>query len=422
MPHGLLNYAIAEAESTEQQQQQRPPAPPLQQTSMRESDISKAEKLLNKAPFLRGMFDMVNNPVGLFDIIPMKTQPQYADPADQGMYIGGNAADVLFAPAGAGAAARGALGATRKGVGRVVTNLLEPDVYENKLPELLNKLRTRAGLKAVIQDQPLYTSAPFFKASEVPYREIFGLEPRYATEQYQTIDRGKKGTRLTFDLDQYDNTEDILHDIALLDESGDARSLGNEPTMGNYTIRNAETPGTYEYLDYWDFGLHGDESLRMHGKENDSALKGLLHLVTKKPRQALKDRAIGKLNTQIADAKARGDEAAFDKLLQEREAVWEERNEITNGDMFDMTNLQRAAMDKLLKKVTLTGTVTDDDMKRLYNADWGTSQYSSKSPGLTSGQMEEMMQESMDQFDDVPDDLFDDLADPFPFGAPDDLF
>ena len=213
----------------------------------------------------------------------------------------------------------GALGMLRRGVGRVVTNLVRPVSYSGKLGELGSALlHPIESAKAVITDTPRYLKDPkawerfghaatpaereeFARAipvvgRDLPYRRMFGLPARFGREAYTKT--GPNTFRFNPNsilggeaLDDVQNLRGDLH-------TGVPDLIRNELAprhfiMGRYGREGIPTPSAApwsmedewkrvmtvpdgvssqrdvpkiptKYTDRWDFDMHSGESPVMH--------------------------------------------------------------------------------------------------------------------------------------------------------------
>lgn len=133
----------------------------------------------------------------------------------------------------AGAAAREF---AKKGVGRVVTNLVEPMGYSNKISELKFRAR-REGimpfLNSIKNDVPIYGADEFIAQREFPYRTMFGLQPR-TINKYRLTDGNMVYDDLTdnyFQTEGYGPTQYFYDDIRGIDNTygGELEKVGTQP-------------------------------------------------------------------------------------------------------------------------------------------------------------------------------------------------
>lgn len=144
-----------------------------------------------------------------------------------------------------------------KPVGRVVTNLLPPAHYNDKLNELKDAIVNEPGkvLGHVIDDTPLddpkgsSTASNWVRTREVPYRMMFGLKPRSWGEPHtvnpdSTLSLSAQGA------------EELRSDVENQSYVQNPRHFYHS-TLGNVVVAPAPGAKTH-YHDRWDFDLGGD--------------------------------------------------------------------------------------------------------------------------------------------------------------------
>jgi len=152
----------------------------------------------------------------------------------------------------------------QKGIGRVATNLITPFGYNNKIDELLDVMK-RYGIKksiqAVIDDKPVYYDpktedkdwVSLYAARDLPYRKMFGLEPRYGKGNYVKNSDGSYSLSGSL-------KKELANNIKYFFPS--AKSVSKELTdkvMGSYTPYHTGD-SVYTYRDKWDVGLNKGET------------------------------------------------------------------------------------------------------------------------------------------------------------------
>ncbi|MFH2028569.1 MAG: hypothetical protein ABIJ08_05495 [Nanoarchaeota archaeon] len=150
-------------------------------------------------------------------------------------------------------------GVVQRGVGRVVTNVLPPVGYTNKLNQLANafsnKKNIKKSIRAIIDDKPSYIGLEseyereyrplnIMKARDLPYRKMFGLEPRYDADQYVKNADGSYS---------FDNEYK-----ARLEENYKWYKKRYDEVMGDFDSQDMGD-STYNYYDKWDFAINKGE-------------------------------------------------------------------------------------------------------------------------------------------------------------------
>jgi hypothetical protein len=146
----------------------------------------------------------------------------------------------------------------RRAVGRVVTNVVAPLGYSNKLDELKNTIKAQpmSALKSVWNDRPMAfdrgseSDKVFTVDRDVPYRQMFGLKPRAWAEPHISRPDG------TLQLSARRSAE-LENDIKNQTYLSSPQHYYHH-TLGNVNVRQ-ENPGEVSYRDRWDFGLHANE-------------------------------------------------------------------------------------------------------------------------------------------------------------------
>ncbi len=141
----------------------------------------------------------------------------------------------------------------RKGVGRVVTNLVPPIRYSAK--EHTSRILSNpvAAVKSVWNDQPLYNKdldlpGEGFESREFPYRKMFGLQPRFGGVPVQNVD----GTY------QAEAKTEAAMSSAIPTSPGAYITSVNTPQLGNTSV-HPQPDGSYNYRDRWDLDLNPGE-------------------------------------------------------------------------------------------------------------------------------------------------------------------
>jgi len=195
----------------------------------------------------------------------------------------------------AGAAAREF---AKKGVGRVVTNLIEPEGYGNKFKDLI-QLNNTKGLKkmasSVFNDVPIYNdNIVRLPDREFPYRTMFGLNPREIEitqfnkypgkdlHRFKTAKVDGDPTRISHLGDyplptkQADGTYTVDKNSraykTLIDEFLPLNSLQNydwtkeftigglqNPLFGGFSMKHSPEKRNFTAIDDWDYDLHPGE-------------------------------------------------------------------------------------------------------------------------------------------------------------------
>ena len=178
----------------------------------------------------------------------------------------------------------------QKGIGRVVTNIVQPQSYDliSKKEFIENAGGWRAALKAVIEDEPLWAphnmqkqinndignwynadqiqeEFEFLQKRDTPYRLQFGLKPRYAEKYYDINPDGSLSLKVGAENKKLDYS---INDNPMVNELREAEILHDGYTrnsvMGDYDHKIGSTKTGMAYIDYydkWDFGLNPNESL-----------------------------------------------------------------------------------------------------------------------------------------------------------------
>ena len=163
----------------------------------------------------------------------------------------------------------------QKGVGRVVTNIMPPMGYTDKFDEFItafNKKNIQKSIRAIIDDKPSYLDPKFekshnqrdyLKARDLPYRKMFGLEPRYDTDQYAKNADGS-----------YSFTDRLKANLKKSQDWYEKMRWYNE-VMGRF---DSEYIGdsTFSYRDKWDFGLNKGETVFRNG----GFLRSIMNTIT----------------------------------------------------------------------------------------------------------------------------------------------
>lgn len=217
---------------------------------------------------------------------PANRLKNVAGGATIGAGIGGLDADkghkmkgALEGAVGGGLFGRFAPGLAQKGMGRILTNLVEPRSYETA--EKIKKLKgykIMDMIKAVVKDKPIYEAAKFpnevttrgpYSAREVPYRMGFGLKPR-AFRKFFTADPTEKGV-LHYNpksREAQSELKSMARDItgnSMIDPNTGAVPKGNAD--GSQLVQSRGVPGNFHvkpdgsFEDNWDFALHPREKI-----------------------------------------------------------------------------------------------------------------------------------------------------------------
>ena len=158
------------------------------------------------------------------------------------------------------------------GAGRVLTNLVDPHIYDSKmhLGSIVGGLR-RAGalgvIKSVVKDQPIHPIAP---ARHALFRDFFDL-PRFAGTEgvFKDVGRDAAGMRtLRHNVRDAGARADLrdIHGARLRTLTGDG-SAAKHMQRGQQTLTSGGSPGNFhvqpdgQWEDVWDFGLHKGQDI-----------------------------------------------------------------------------------------------------------------------------------------------------------------
>ena len=193
--------------------------------------------------------------------------------------------------AGAGAGAGVAAGrylprGLQIGAGRVLTNLVDPHIYDSKLHigSVVDGVR-RAGLKgalsAVWNDKPIHEIAP---ARHALFRDFFGLKRFKGTENvFKDVGTDANGLRtLRHNVRDAGARADLrdIHSARLKTLTDDGGTPGWHKWMqqGKLTPTSGGSPGNFgvkpdgTWEDVWDFGLHKGQKI----DSTEKLLRGLV--------------------------------------------------------------------------------------------------------------------------------------------------
>lgn len=174
--------------------------------------------------------------------------------------------------AGAGAGAGRYLPrALQAGAGRVLTNLVDPHIYDSKLHigSIVDGVR-KAGvggvLKSLWKDQPIHEIAP---ARHALFRDFFGLKRFKGTEDvFKDVGRDADGLRvLRHNVRDAGARADLrdIHSARLKTLTGDGS--GRWMQQGKQTLTSGGSPGNFNvkpdgtWEDVWDFSLHKGQQI-----------------------------------------------------------------------------------------------------------------------------------------------------------------
>ena len=197
-----------------------------------------------------------------------------------------------------GVVGAGAREFAKKGVGRVVTNLIVPEGYGNKFKDLI-RLNNTKGLKkmasSVFNDVPIYNDDIVrLPDREFPYRTMFGLNPREIEitqfnkypgkdlHRFKTAKVDGDPTRISHLGDyplptkQVDGTYTVDKNShaykTLIDEFLPLNMLQNydwtkeftigglqNPLFGGFSMKYSPEKGNFTAIDDWDYDLHPGE-------------------------------------------------------------------------------------------------------------------------------------------------------------------
>lgn len=224
--------------------------------------------------------------------------------------------------------------------GRVIKNIRRPQNYDLRtfgrdlgvksvkdIPQAITK-----SLKAIIANKPVYTlEDPLFAAREVPYSMIWGLKPQHSMDAYIKNVDGSLGF----------NPENIIGRM-LLKEIAEGKSPlykgYYQSVLGGYK-RKVDKAGNIHWSDDWDFGLNKGEFRKYKAGMYD------------KYRQVKYLWRDLKLNKKGSPHYNHTKKALESKL----------------ADMVDNTISVglRAGVNKIIKPVTIKGTILKDDIDAL---------------------------------------------------------
>jgi len=216
---------------------------------------------------------------------PANRLKNVAGGATIGAGIGGLNADkghkmkgALGGAVGGGLFGRFAPGMAQRGMGRILTNLVEPRSYETA--EKIKKLKgykIMDMIKAVVKDKPIYEAAKFpnevttrgpYSAREVPYRMGFGLKPR-AFRKFFTADPTEKGV-LHYNPKSREAQSELKSMVRDIRQPMTDIHTGEIPkgnADGSQLVSSRGVPGNFHvkpdgtFEDNWDFGLHPHEKI-----------------------------------------------------------------------------------------------------------------------------------------------------------------
>lgn len=154
-----------------------------------------------------------------------------------------------------------------RGIGRVVTNLVEP--YGYGVMDKLKRVKSQGlmnNLKAVVDDRPAYKLNPDLSVRNLPYRRMFGL-PAHREGLGNYTKNGPGSFRLS---GRKYESRNALEDVAMvsrpapeelpLPKEGIPFVSRENPAMAGYDGRMMPGDRT-EYTDRWDFDLHPHEKV-----------------------------------------------------------------------------------------------------------------------------------------------------------------
>jgi hypothetical protein len=173
--------------------------------------------------------------------------------------------------------------AMQVGMGRVLTNLVDPHIYDSKmhLGSVIGGVR-RAGFKgtarALINDQPIHPIAP---ARHALFRDFFGLKRFKGTENvFKDVGTDANGMRtLRHNVRDAGARADLrdIHSARLQTLTG-AGSDDKYMKRGLPTLTSGGSPGKFvvnpdgNWEDVWDFGLHKGQQI----DSTENLLRGLV--------------------------------------------------------------------------------------------------------------------------------------------------
>lgn len=214
-----------------------------------------------------------------------------------------------------------------KGVGRVLTNLSEPRSYETDSKfNLLKQLKAKDIFKAVWSDKPVYKATKLdgigshgaYSAREVPYRMMFGLQPRafrnffrQEVKDPRTLHYNTENPAASKELGQIGRETDFarkLNGVKEVDQS--PILLGSQTVPGNVHV-NAD--GSFK--DVWDLGLHPGEKLDSKGK----ILRALVHMFS--DPVTIKGKAPVKYHEELRKARESAEQTARPSLTSSLPSV-----------------------------------------------------------------------------------------------------
>ena len=200
-----------------------------------------------------------------------------------------------------GVVGAGAREFAKKGIGRIVTNLVSPVSYDNKIGELVDLYKQKGFqplAKSVIDDIPVYEIR--VPDREFPYRKMYGLEPRdvqvysqpythqedtfsFSQGKHYAIDGQRnfgddftyegiypnpiKNSDGTYTLDKNSLALEEIYERHGLNQFTPSMDYTKEQTVGNlynslfgkYSINWNPRKGEALAIDDWDFDLHPGE-------------------------------------------------------------------------------------------------------------------------------------------------------------------
>ena len=178
-----------------------------------------------------------------------------------------------------------AVSGTRKGLGRVLTQT-RPLGYNpmEKAQEVSKLLGTPQGVKKIIRDEPLRTTwesrdivgrwkravdqkdSSQFLGREFPFRKMFGLKPRWGSEQLYK--KNKDGTYSFKKSNKY--SEELRRGIRsdlVRNESSVHSVMGGYSAKDKFVTKKGKPVITREYEDRWDFDINPGEKINIPVKK-----------------------------------------------------------------------------------------------------------------------------------------------------------
>lgn len=192
--------------------------------------------------------------------------------SDDGSRLQGSLRGALLGAGTGAAAGRYAPRAAQYGVGRVVTNLVDPHIYDGAmhfemLKSQLQEMGPKALVRAVLKDQPIHPIEP---ARHALFRDFFGMKRYPGTEDVITdllhTPKGKISVFNPASAEGQRNLRDVdaarLKSLAFdKDNPAHQMQLGKTTLLREGAMSNFSVEPSGAWRDTWDFELHPGEKV-----------------------------------------------------------------------------------------------------------------------------------------------------------------